>query len=152
MQRDLSLALADTLDVLYVEDHPTNVHLMQAIFKRRPELELVVAVDGASARRIAETLRPCLLLLDLRLPDCHGRELLAELRRREGYADIPAVAVTAEPGFDIEGTGFIEVWPKPIDLNFVLERLDTLAPAHPAYAGGERRTLRDRDAALHSLE
>lgn len=152
MQRDLNIALADPLDVLYVEDHPTNVHLMQAIFKRLPHLELVVAVDGASARRIAETLRPCLMLLDLRLPDCHGRDLLAELRRREGYADIPAVAVTAEPGFDIEGSTFLEVWPKPIDLNFVLERLDSLAPAHHAYAGAERLTPRQRSAVLHPLE
>jgi CheY-like chemotaxis protein len=149
MQRDL-MNVADPQEVLYVEDHPTNVHLMQAIFKRLPRLELVVACDGASARRIADTVRPCLLLLDLRLPDCHGRDLLAELRQREGYADIPAIAVTAEPGFSVEGTTFSEVWPKPIDLNFVLERLDSLTPA-PAYAA-TGSVASGRAAALHSLE
>jgi CheY-like chemotaxis protein len=122
MQRDLDLIASH--DVLYVEDHPTNVHLMQAVFRRRPGLELVVAVDGRQALRIAPEVQPSLLLLDLRLPDCHGRELLQELRRIEGYAHLPAVAVTAEPAFRIEGTGFCEVWPKPLDLAFVLERLD----------------------------
>ena len=35
--------------VLYVEDHPVNVLLMQTVFELRPELDLVIAVDGASA-------------------------------------------------------------------------------------------------------
>src|ERR1700761_8232697 len=34
--------------VLYVEDHPVNVFLMQTVFELRPELRLVVAVDGES--------------------------------------------------------------------------------------------------------
>lgn len=114
---------ANRREVLYVEDHPVNVHLMEALFKRLPHLRLVVAEDGLTARRIAPTLNPCLLLLDLRLPDCHGCALLPQLRRLDGWADIPAVAVTAEPGFDAAGTGFCEVWPKPLELGFVLARL-----------------------------
>ena len=35
--------------VLYVEDHPVNVVLMQTVFELRPELDLVIAVDGESA-------------------------------------------------------------------------------------------------------
>jgi CheY-like chemotaxis protein len=125
MQRELNLT--GPHDVLYIEDHPTNVHLMQALFKRCPHLKLVVAEDGQAARRLAATLRPALLLVDLRLPDCHGSALLADLRLQEGYADIPAVAVTAESGFSLEGTSFCEVWPKPLDLAFVLDRLDELS-------------------------
>ena len=115
-------------EVLYVEDHPTNVALMQALFRRRPHLELVVAVDGQQARDIALHMRPSLLLLDLRLPDCDGVSLLQELRRFDGWETLPAVAVTAEQGFETGGTGFREIWPKPIDLAFVLSRLDELAP------------------------
>lgn len=122
MQREFPFS--SPRDVLYIEDHPTNVHLMRALFKRCPHLSLVVAEDGQEARRLARSLRPGLLLVDLRLPDCHGRDLLEELRELEGYADIPAVAVTAEAGFHIEGTSFCEVWPKPLDLALVLDRLD----------------------------
>ncbi|MBX3618882.1 MAG: response regulator [Rhizobacter sp.] len=130
MQRDLELI--DTQDVLYIEDHPTNIHLMQALFKRRPHLELLVAQDGRQARELARRVQPALLLVDLRLPDCHGRELLEELRQQPGWAHIPAVAVTAEHGFQIAGTGFIELWPKPLDLGFVLSRLDHLVQPQAA--------------------
>ena len=121
-------------EVLYVEDHPTNVQLMRALFKRRPHLELVIAIDGNEARRAANQLQPSLLLLDLRLPDCHGAELLQQLRQLDGWAEIPAVAVTAEPAFATEGTGFCEIWRKPLDLGFVLSRLDHWA-AQPQGVG-----------------
>lgn len=124
-------------DVLYIEDHPTNVHLMQALFKRCPHLNLMVARDGQEARELARAARPTLLLVDLRLPDCHGSDLLEELRLLEGYADIPAVAVTAEPAFQIEGTSFCEVWPKPLDLAFVLDRLAQLVERAPMVPGRE---------------
>jgi CheY-like chemotaxis protein len=137
MQRDLNFAghhdAQDPQDVLYVEDHPTNVHLMQALFKRCPHLNLVVAEDGHAARRLAPTLRPALLLVDLRLPDCHGSALLEELRLLAGYADIPAIAVTAESGFSLEGTSFCEVWPKPLDLAFVLDRLAEFSARAPLH-------------------
>lgn len=144
-------------DVLYIEDHPTNVHLMQALFKRLPQLRLVVAGDGQQARRMAASLRPGLLLVDLRLPDCHGVELLEELRQYEGYADLPAVAVTAEPGNHLEGTSFCEVWPKPLDLAFVLDRLDRFAAMGPLFTQTAAQATahpgtqpeRQRAAALH---
>ena len=124
MQRDLDAI--GPREVLYVEDHPTNVSLMKALFKRRPHLDLVVAMDGSEALRLAPQLRPSLLLLDLRLPDCHGAALLAQLRQFDGWAEIPAVAVTAEPDFEVAHSGFCEVWGKPLDLAFVLGRLDHL--------------------------
>jgi CheY-like chemotaxis protein len=65
----------------------------------------------------------------LRLPDTYGVTLLSELRRIGGWADIPAVAVTAELEFQLAGSGFREVWPKPLDLAFLLDRLDHLTSA-----------------------
>lgn len=118
--------------VLYVEDHPVNVLLMNAIFERRPQLELVVAATGREALRLAAGLRPALLLLDLGLPDCHGSELLPRLRELPGCQSTPAIAVTAQVDFDIEGTGFCELWPKPLHLYHVLTRLDALTGAAAA--------------------
>ena len=115
--------------VLYVEDHPVNVLLMSALLHHRPALELVIATTGEQAMCIAANLRPTLLLLDLGLPDCHGSELLPLLRRLPGCEVVPAVAVTAEYDFEIEGSGFAELWPKPLDLQRVLQRMDTLIAA-----------------------
>ncbi|WP_280156516.1 response regulator [Piscinibacter sp. XHJ-5] len=112
--------------MLYVEDHPVNVLVMEALLSRRPHVRLVVATTGEDGWHAALAHRPDLLLLDLRLPDCHGTELLARLRRVPDLADIPAVAVTAEDSVEFMGRGFDEVWHKPMDLCAALTRLDRL--------------------------
>ena len=115
--------------VLYVEDHPVNVLLMQTVFELRPELDLVVAVDGMAAMVATTRVVPALLLLDLRLPDCHGTELLERMRKVSGWEDIPAIAVTAEAEFMPAGTTFCDVWHKPLRVPTLLTRLDrVLAP------------------------
>jgi len=121
--------------VLYVEDHPVNAMLMSAIFDRRPDLRLVVATTGEEAVCCASGLQPALLLVDLRLPDCHGSQLLDVLRLIPGCEDAPAVAVTADGDYDITGTGFAELWAKPMDLQRVLQRLDVLTQATRQPAG-----------------
>lgn len=110
--------------VLYVEDVPVNALLMSTLFERRPNLQLVVAENGQMALCIANRLQPALILLDLNLPDCHGNDLLPLLRQIPGCDDAPAVAVTADAGFAIAGTGFTELWEKPLNLGWILERLD----------------------------
>lgn len=139
--------------VLYVEDHPVNALLMAAIFERRPQLDLVIANSGAEALSLAAGLKPALLLLDLGLPDCHGSQLLGRLRALPGLETPPAVAVTADVTFDIAGTDFCELWPKPLHLSHVLLRLDALAglPARPTGLRFETPTLRPRVATLTPL-
>ena len=130
--------------VLYVEDHPVNVLLMQTVFELRPELELVVAIDGTSAMAATACLQPALLLLDLRLPYCHGTELLERMRKVPGWEDIPAIAVTAEAEFMPAGTSFCDVWHKPLRVPTLLTRLDRViapkATRHEAPPGGAART------------
>ena len=113
-----------TRTVLYVEDHPVNVLLMQALFAKRPQLRLMVATDGEEGLRMAIDERPELLLLDLRLPDCHGVDLLQRMREVEHLRHVPAVAVTAEGMSDLTSQGFREIWHKPMDMRTTLVRLD----------------------------
>jgi CheY-like chemotaxis protein len=117
--------------VLYVEDHPVNVLLMQTVFELRPELDLVIAIDGSSAMAVAARLQPSLLLLDLRLPDCHGSALLERMRQLPGWRDIPAIAVTAEAEFMPAGTTFCDVWHKPLRVPTLLTRLDRVIAPRP---------------------
>jgi len=126
-------------DVLYVEDNAVNAIIMRALFQQRPDVVLHVAADGAQAMRMAAELQPVLLLLDLRLPDCHGAQLLPRLRRLPGCRLADAVAVTAEIDFVIDGTGFVEQWSKPLDIHHVLARLDVLLPPlrHPGSGARE---------------
>ena len=110
--------------VLYVEDHPVNVLLMQALFTKRPELRLVIATTAEAGLRSAIEARPDLLLLDLQLPDGHGVELLQRMREVEHLRHVTAIAVTAEAVSDLTAQGFREIWHKPMDLHRTLLRLD----------------------------
>ncbi len=139
--------------VLYVEDHPVNVLLMQGLLAQRPGVRLTVATSGEEAMRLAREQPAHLLLLDLHLPDCEGADLLEQMRALPGLADVPAVAVTADDDdAALAGSTFLEAWHKPLDLYATLRRLDTLldlgsaaerAARLPAHRG-ERRHERMR--------
>ncbi len=138
--------------LLYVDDHAVNLMLMRALLSHRPAWRLNMASDGEAACMIARSQPHDLLLLDLRLPDVHGTELLRRLREVPGLAHVPAVAVTAEEVHDLRDAGFCELWPKPLDLRQVLRRLDHFLGAdgeavatnearNPIETAGPRATL-----------
>jgi CheY-like chemotaxis protein len=122
--------------ILYVEDNPVNQMLMSEMVGRCTPHRLTLAGTVREGMRTAARQDFDLLLLDWRLPDGDGAELLAMLRRLPSYADVPAVAVTAEYGFEPGEHGFCEVWYKPLDLHQTLARLDRVLrqPGHPAQA------------------
>ncbi len=124
---------SETRQVLYVEDQDVNVQLMRAALRTRPDVDMVVATDVQSALAIAPKLQPALLMLDIRLPDGNGAQLLRALRQMPNCRDVPAVAVTAERGFDAQAAGFAELWPKPMNLRAMLERVENFVPS-PALA------------------
>jgi len=103
-----------------------NVLLMEALFSKRPYARLAVATDGACGLRMALENPPELLLLDMRLPDCHGTELLQRMREHGVLAHVPAVAVTSEDPASLAHCDFVEVWHKPLDMRTTLLRLDLL--------------------------
>ena len=119
--------------VLYVEDSPLNVEVMQCVFSYLPSYRLVVAGDGASAMRRAEVEPPALLLLDLGLPDLDGVELLSRLRGLPALASTPAIAVTGHAPPDLLAAGdFVDVWIKPLRVARVLQGVERWAAAQPA--------------------
>jgi len=85
-------APADRPVVLVIEDDPSTRMLI------RHALRDVVRTDAAGtvadALRMAETLPYDGLLVDLRLPDGEGTEIVNELRERTPYWGVPMVAVT----------------------------------------------------------
>ena len=127
------------LPVLYVASHPVNALLMQALFERRPALRLVVSHSAQQALDSVDALNPVLLLLDLELPDCRGDRLLSVLRQQPGCEATPAVVVTRDGQFDLDGTSFVELWTQPLHLSYVPGRLDRLVEAS---CGGGKGRLR----------
>lgn len=82
--------------VLHVDDHAPNRDLVDMIFARRSDINLVNASLGAEGLRKAVELRPAVVLLDLHLPDIDGREVLRRLRDTPETSDIPVVVLSAD--------------------------------------------------------
>lgn len=88
------------ISVLVVEDD-AMVRGWVALSLRDSEFRVAgEAMDAAQARELIDRRRPRILLVDYRLPDLAGTELIRELRRRGETA--PAVVMTAnnERGFN----------------------------------------------------
>jgi signal transduction histidine kinase/ActR/RegA family two-component response regulator len=106
--------------ILYIEDNPANLRLVQEILSFRADLRLLSAPDGHAGLALAHMHRPAIILLDLNLPGMNGFEVLAQLRRDAATAHIPVVALTANAmPHDIErglSAGFTRYLTKPIDI------------------------------------
>ncbi|PIE81614.1 MAG: two-component system response regulator [Chloroflexi bacterium] len=82
--------------VLYIEDNPNNMVLVQRILTAQG-YEFLGAANGFDGLDMAKTLQPQLILLDVNLPDIDGYEVARRLRENaEGqYPHVPIIAVTA---------------------------------------------------------
>jgi signal transduction histidine kinase/CheY-like chemotaxis protein len=96
LEKPEQLSLASKRKILYVEDNPSNLTLVEEIFSEQPDVELLSAIDGRLGLDLARTLSPDLILLDLHLPDVPGRQVLSQLRADERTRAIPVVVISAD--------------------------------------------------------
>lgn len=82
--------------VVYVEDNPANIMLMEKVFAKSPTLTLHTAPDAEVGLALIRDARPDLVLMDLHLPGMSGIEALAELRKDGETAAIPVLAISAD--------------------------------------------------------
>ena len=118
--------------LLYVEDNPANLKLVEEIVRFRSDLRLMAAGDGPRGLALARAHHPDVILMDLNLPGMSGLEVLAQLQREAGLREIPVIALTANAmPHDIErgiAAGFFRYLTKPIDIDRFNEAIDfTLA-------------------------
>lgn len=111
--------------VLYIEDEPLNVLLMEEVFRTQPGWTLHVAHDGASGVELAQRAQPDLVLIDMNLPDMNGMEVLRRLRADSVTAGLLCVALSADAMSEqiaaARAAGFDDYWTKPIDLAHLLD-------------------------------
>lgn len=82
--------------ILYIEDNVSNLHLVQRIFSRHPNLQIIPAMQGRMGLDLARQHRPDLILLDVHLPDIMGYEVLATLQRDPELRAIPVIVISAD--------------------------------------------------------
>lgn len=125
--------------LLYVEDNPANLRLVEEIVRFRDDLRLLSAPDGHLGLSLARAHQPEVILMDLNLPGMSGIDVLRQLRADPLTAAIPVIALTANAmPRDIErgqAAGFHRYLTKPIDIDKFTEAINsTLAQRRSAGA------------------
>ena len=114
--------------LLYVEDNPANLELVEQIIARRPDLRLLSAADGNLGIEFACAYLPEVIMMDINLPGMSGVEAMKILRADPATAHIPIIALSANAlAHDIEkalAAGFFNYLTKPIKVNAFMEALD----------------------------
>jgi CheY-like chemotaxis protein len=114
--------------VLYIEDNPANLALVEAILACHPRFRLLTATNGIRGIEVARMAQPGAILLDINLPDIDGFEVLERLRADPSTAHIPVLALSANAmAATIERgnqAGFHRYLTKPVNIKAFMEALE----------------------------
>jgi CheY-like chemotaxis protein len=114
--------------LLYVEDNPANMELVQDLIARFPDMGLVTAVNGTLGILTARATQPQVILMDINLPGISGLEALQILREDPATAHIPVIALSANamPRDIAKGleAGFFRYLTKPIQIKEFMHTLN----------------------------
>jgi PAS domain S-box-containing protein len=130
--------------LLYVEDNPANLTLVEQLIARRGDLKLITAIDGQLGIELARAYLPDVILMDINLPGISGYGALKCLRDEFTTAHIPVLALSANAvPRDIEKgleAGFFRYLTKPIRVHEFMNALDVALlhaakPRQPAEHG-----------------
>jgi CheY-like chemotaxis protein len=106
--------------VLYIEDNPVNLLIVEEMLGRWPQVRFAQATDGARGIALARELKPDLVLLDMRLPDMDGCEVMAALHTHPATRGLRVVVLSAgaqpEDAELAKRSGALDYWTKPLDL------------------------------------
>jgi CheY-like chemotaxis protein len=122
--------------VLYIEDNVSNLKLVERLLERLPAVRLMPAMQGRIGLELARRHQPDLILLDLHLPDLHGRDVLRALKDDPATARIPVVVLSADATpSQVErllAAGASDYATKPIDVEWLLDAVTATARDAPA--------------------
>ena len=114
--------------LLYVEDNPANLMLVEQIIEGHPQLHMLSAHNGNLGIALARAHLPDVILMDINLPGISGFQALKMLREDPATAHIPVLAISANAmPRDIEKgleAGFFRYLTKPIKVNEFMNALD----------------------------
>jgi len=116
----LQAALSNSRTVLYIEDNPSSLRLVERSISGRLGLVMLNAPNAELGLEMVRNHRPDIILLDINLPGMNGFEALNILQHDTLTRDIPVIAITAnamerdiKKGLD---AGFVDYLTKPLDI------------------------------------
>jgi signal transduction histidine kinase/AmiR/NasT family two-component response regulator len=114
--------------LLYVEDNPANLELVEQLVARRPDLRMLSAADANLGIEYSRVYQPEVILMDINLPGINGLEAMKILHADPTTAHIPIIALSANAvPRDIARAlqaGFLSYITKPIKVDQFMDALD----------------------------
>lgn len=111
--------------ILYIEDNPSNVKLMQEMIKLAGPIKLHIAMSGERGVELARNIKPELIILDIGLPDISGVQVKSRLQKREETRNIPVIVNSADASKSqidrMLKMGCVDYITKPVDIGSFLE-------------------------------
>lgn len=116
--------------VMYVEDNPTNIRLMEQILDLVSDAELTSTHTAENALEMVGSVNPDLILMDINLPGMNGIQALNRLRASPDTSSVPVIAISADaiPESIQRGleAGFHSYLTKPIRVDEILDIIDSI--------------------------
>lgn len=113
--------------ILYIEDHSSNLQLVEQILKNKSNINLVTAKTGEEGLELICKDKYDLILLDINLPGINGFEVLAKIRNADELKNIPVIAVSANAMENFvehaKNNGFTDFITKPIHIPVFLKTI-----------------------------
>lgn len=114
--------------ILIIDDTPANLQTLARMLVN--EYDLYVATSGGDGLKLAEEIRPELILLDVMMPEMDGYKVCRRLKADERLRNIPVVFVTALADLDAEARGLevgaVDYLTKPVNVPIARQRIHNL--------------------------
>jgi signal transduction histidine kinase/CheY-like chemotaxis protein len=108
--------------IIYIDDNRNDLALLEMVFEKYPQLQLIPALSGHEGIIFAaEANPPDLILLDIHISDIHGFDVVKKLKNDSFTRDIPIIAVTADTSHEsvqkMQELGICDYLTKPLDFS-----------------------------------
>jgi DNA-binding response OmpR family regulator len=121
--------------VLIADDEPSTTEML-ALMLKFTGYDVMWAYDGAEALELAQSVKPDVLLLDVRMPKLYGSDVAKRIKEHPELADRVVVLISAADENEVQWreAGADYFMQKPIDIKklpVVVEQLCTNRKAKP---------------------
>ncbi|HSN25662.1 MAG TPA: ATP-binding protein, partial [Kofleriaceae bacterium] len=114
--------------LVYVEDNPSNIALMEAVVEDLPRIAMLTAPSAEAGIELIKTRRPDVVLMDINLPGMSGIEAKRRLAELPETREIPVVALSAAAlptdAARAGGVGFARYLTKPVKIDELTSALE----------------------------
>ena len=120
--------MSQAISTILVVDDYTDNRMLLAAWLRAQGYRVIEAQDGREGVQQANRSHPDLILMDLAMPVLDGIEATRQIRQRQTFSRTPIFAISAYATHDVKddalAAGCTEVFAKPLDLPFLLDKIE----------------------------